>query len=391
MQDMMLNDLDEFRRNPNVNFAADRDEDDDESATRSAVTAQKLQEKRTSDKNSRNKKPKNKTNSVGLVAGIICIALALVLIGILFIRLLTGFDTVIKDVEVPNFVGMNSEMLDPSDYSNFSLEYTQPKSSETIEAGKIMDQEPDAYRKVKEGSKIYLTVSSGPSTDTMRDLIGYMEQNARTILDNLGLGLQIEVEYEPSDAISEGAVISTEPKAQESLSQGQKVVLIVSTGTGESLVPVPELVGLDVDTAIYMLEDLNLKYKLMHIDSNVDKGTVVYQSHKQMEQVKEGTTINLRISNGPNGGNDPENQEDEAYVDGNIIWIPMPDRDETAEIRVMVDEAEAYKFSADLKELAAEGMSISPDAEGICEIEVYIDDVLWFAMTYDFDTGVQLD
>ena len=390
----MLNDLDEFRRNPNVNFEEAGQSAPVEMRRSAAANAvQKAVGKKHSDHTSATprKAVKKDRSAVALIAGILCIALALVFIGyFVYTFIFADFFKDVEEVEVPNFIGVHTEYIHPEDYPNFVIRFIDPQPSESIDEGKIMDQEPDAYRVVKTGSTIELTASSGPSTDVMRDLVNYMEQNARTILDNLSMDLNVEVEQETSDVISAGAVIRTIPAAKEELTAGQTVILVISTGATAKYVPVPELVGMDAYTAMESLDELNLKYKLKYIDSNEAEGTVIFQSVKQMEDVKEGTTINLQISNGPK--EEEEVPEKEAIIgEGNLIWLPMPDGNDTVEVTVIVDDTEAYNFLIELNTVPTDGVPISPDGQGICDIEVYIDGEFWYSMVYDFDTGARVE
>ena len=386
----MLADLDEFRRNPNINFLEEV-ASVQQAAVVSATSVPQIRtvaKKAASRANGSKRSRSGNSGGAALVAGVICIVLALLFIGyFLYAFIFADILHKTEEVEVPNFIGLVAEQIDPARYPNLTIDIAEWRNSEVIEMGKVIDQEPEHSRMVKSGASVKLIVSSGPSTDTMRDLINYMEQNARTILDNLGLDLQINVISEPSDVISEGAIIRTEPAAQAQLTKGQTVTLVVSSGTGTKYVPVPELVGMDVDAARQTLDDLGLHCSVRYVDADETEGTVVFQSIKQMEQVKEGTTINLQISNGP----PIEEEDDKPSGDPKIIWLPMPEGDETVEVRVLVDDEEAYEFMIELNTVPADGVPISPDVQGIHTVDVYIDNELWHTMIYDFDAGEQLE
>ena len=233
-----------------------------------------------------------------------------------------------------------------------------------------------------------LTVSTGPSTDTMRDLVNYMEQNARTILSNLGLKLNVERLEEPSDVISAGTVLRTIPAAGEPLTAGQTVILVVSAGENVSYVPMPDLIDMDIYDARSLLDELDLLCRVTYVDSKEEEGTIIYQSKNPSDDVAVGTTITLQVSTGPKDENEDEEEEDsEPTGDPKTIWIPKPDDHGTADVLVLLDGEVLYEFSVDLDTLPENGIAISPDVGGIHELETYIDEELWIAMTYDFDAG----
>ena len=190
----MLCDLEEFRRNPAINFrtAGSSVIPEVQETPVSRVTPEKSVRTTVETAMKPKKKPRS-SNSVALVAGIICIALALVFIGyFLYTFFFADLLSQSKEIEVPALVGLYADEIDKRDYPNFQIQVEEWQSSDTAPMGQVIRQEPGEGRMAKSGSTISLYVSSGPTTDTMRDLINYTEQNARTILDNLGLGLQVK-------------------------------------------------------------------------------------------------------------------------------------------------------------------------------------------------------
>lgn len=398
----MLVDLDEFRRNPNVNFAAEADIE---------VQSEGYHEQTTQTRGIRNgtapqrnaaapRKRQGSNNTMALVAGIICIVLVAAFLGG-FVAYMFGFFDGSAEFEVPNFIGQRVSEIDIEDYPDFNIQFSEAQPDSSVEPGTIIEQKPMPGPDVtiKEGATIWLVPAAGPSVDTdtdlMRDFVNYMEQNACTILDNLGLNLNIVIERESSDVYSAGAVIRTIPAAQEPLTEGQTVILVVSTGSSTKYVSVPELVGMNVEEAKSALLERNLKFGISYVDAQEAEGTVIFQSIKQMEQVKEGTTINLQVSNGPKDTDEEEEEtttEDTAPSPGpKIIWLPMPEGEGTVEVVVMIDDEIHDEFLVELVTVSENGIPIAPDVQGIRDVDVYIDDELWYSMKYDFDAGEQVE
>ena len=137
---------------------------------------------------------------------------------------------------------------------------------------------------------------------------------------------------------------------------------------------------------------LNLKYGISYVDSDAPAGTVTFQSIEQMKEVKEGTTVNLQVSNGPRDEKNPASEDDEPFFkDPTVIRIPMPGGSGTVTVQLRLDGEVVDEFQVELVTISDEGLPIAPAGEGVQLIEVYIDGKLWHQMNYNFDTGEQVD
>jgi eukaryotic-like serine/threonine-protein kinase len=126
--------------------------------------------------------------------------------------------------------------------------------SDTVQAGIVIRQSPAAQVQMPLGSPIDLVVSSGPDSVILDDLSGLTQRDAAARLDTLNLTYVFETEY--SDEVERGRVIRTDPAPGQPLSPGFEVLVILSDGVEP--IPVPDLLGLDVDTARFRLEELGL-------------------------------------------------------------------------------------------------------------------------------------
>ena len=383
----MLADLDEFRRNPRINFT-------DSSGSRivpsllNGVSWEKKnvrKEQRGKQQNMDGTKYQRSNSSATLIAGIICILLALVFIGgILYLCFNEFF---YDEVEVPRFVGMDVSEIDPEQYTDLKIEVYLTQTSNSSDMGKVIKQEPLDGTAVDKGTVFYLTVSSGPSSNVMPELKNETEKSARALLNNLGLNLQIEAHPESSDIIPKGTVIRSIPEAGDNLAAGQAVALIISSGDEADLgILMPELRGKDIEEAKRFLEDNELKYAIEEKDASETAGTVIYQSVEQMEYAPRAGTVNLHVSRGNLNRN---SDEVEGNNDGEpkTIWIPKPDMEGSVTIRVLIDGVEVYNFTADDTSIPERGIAVSSETHGDHDVEVYIDDLLWYSKKYNFDTG----
>ena len=173
---------------------------------------------------------------------------------------------------------------------------TVEESSETVMAGYIIRTEPAAEAQLEEGQTVILYVSLGLTQ--MPELKNETKDNADARLKGMGLNLKIIYLDEESDDIAEGRVTRTEPASKSELSKGQQVTVYISKGNGK--VDVPQVIGLDVVSAINLLKENGLKYEIRRVFSETEeKDRVFGQSEAPNSQVEKNTIVILEVSDGP--------------------------------------------------------------------------------------------
>ena len=241
-----------------------------------------------------------KGSRVAVIAGIVCIALAILgILYFLYSYFISDLFTKTEEDTVPNLIGENYDTLDKSKYPNFKIEVGQWRASEE-ESGTILDQSPDPGRTAKVGTTIELTISSGSEENRMPDLVNMTLAGAQTTLNTMSVRVTIQPVYETSNDVTDGYVIRTEPAKDAPLTDGQTVVIYVSQGTAAETTRVPALVGLPVEEAKELIEKAGLSTgSATAVESDLPEGTVTFQSVDAEEEVRKGTVINLQISRGP--------------------------------------------------------------------------------------------
>lgn len=95
---------------------------------------------------------------------------------------------------------------------------------ENVAYGSVIDQSVEAGTKLDEGTKITLTISIGPASFDMPDVIGKDKETAEATL--ISKGLVVVVEYKKTDAVTEGNVISQSISAGDSVKRGDEVKVV---------------------------------------------------------------------------------------------------------------------------------------------------------------------
>jgi beta-lactam-binding protein with PASTA domain/tRNA A-37 threonylcarbamoyl transferase component Bud32 len=98
-----------------------------------------------------------------------------------------------------------------------------------------------------------------------------------------------------STSTAKGEVISTDPKAGAKVSKNSHVNLVVSAGA-PTLVPVPLVVGQQLNAAVELLTNAGLSFKPKYVTSDKAPGTVLTQDPASGTSVKSSTVVQLTVS-----------------------------------------------------------------------------------------------
>ena len=134
----------------------------------------------------------------------------------------------------------------------------------------------------------------GGGNVTVPDVVGQTSQAATQTLqgDHLALGTS---RFRTS-ATAKGLVLSTDPKAGESVSKNSKVDLVISDGPNIPTVQVPTVTGEQLAPAIQKLTAANLSYTVKYVNSNQPIGTVLNQNPAGGASVKANVKVQLTVS-----------------------------------------------------------------------------------------------
>jgi serine/threonine-protein kinase len=109
-------------------------------------------------------------------------------------------------------------------------------------------------------------------------------------------GLTPRVITQPSDTVAKGQVSGENPGGGSKVGKGSTILLTVSTGKPQVLVP--NVVGLDATSAVATLAQLGLNPKITRIYSGSQQDTVTAQQPHADDKVDKGTTVHINVSRG---------------------------------------------------------------------------------------------
>ncbi len=338
--DDMLTDLEEFRKNPNINF--DYTSDDlkpcDEPTRPVPVgpihpTDEHRREERRREEHRREEPPKPRQRRrdeeddmddyddrkgpvwpILLAVGAIVAFIAAVIwfLWSSFFSTFVGPGT--ESFPVPDLQGMTLTEIrqDSSITDKFEIVEGTFVPSEEFEAGEVVAQEPkkDEMVKADEGEKVTITVdiSSGGSEMTIPK-VENMEQRAAMELLRDSMGLVVSQEMEANDEITKNYAIRTDLPEGTPVKRGDRVTLVISSGPDLKeimVIPVTRMKLEDVRTTLEGME-LEVGEVTEEPSETVEAGLVTWQSIPGGTKVLAGTAIDLRVSTGPaTPSNDPD-------------------------------------------------------------------------------------
>lgn len=349
----MLEDVERFRRNPEIVFHYGEQVDRAYAGTSADIygnvqqnaAPQKYNDNYEYEEEYVRSQNSNRASKiiVGIVAAVVFVAV-IVGIGYLvkgkransgsgFLSFLPGFSTsstTSDEIVLPNFVGKiyASDIEGNSEYADLTFEITYGNVP-SKQPGEVLRQTPAAGMTVKKGKTVSLTVNGEAEQVVVEDVKGYKQQDAYDALKALNLSPKIQAVADDDTAV--GYVVKTDPAAGSTVSTGTTVTIYVSSGPSKESAVIPNIVGYQYSAAKEELEAAGFVVTAEYDDeSDKDENTVLSVSPNEGEKAKKGSVVTVTVSSGKGAQKDvyydiplPGGVSDDLtmkiYVDGTLI------------------------------------------------------------------------
>lgn len=338
----MLEDVERFRRNPEIVFRYGEQVDRAYAGT-SADIYGNVQQNAAPQKYNDNYeyeeeyvRSKNGARASNIIKGIVAavIVVALVVGGIFgwrYLQNLTASTNKTSDeIVLPKFVGMiyASDIEGNSEYADLTFEITYGNVP-SKQPGEVLRQTPAAGMTVKKGKTVSLTVNGEAEQVVVEDVKGYKQQDAYDALKALNLSPKIQAVADDDTAV--GYVVKTDPAAGSTVSTGTTVTIYVSSGPSTESAVIPNIVGYQYSAAKEELEAAGFVVTAEYDDeSDKDENTVLSVSPNEGEKAKKGSVVTVTVSSGkgaqktvyydiPLPGGVSDDLTMKIYVDGTLI------------------------------------------------------------------------
>ena len=233
--------------------------------------------------------PKSRTGTFLAVI----VVLLLILAGLLF-----WFASSLRtdQVEVPATIGLTRvEAEKLLDEQGFKVEVTEEPNA-TVDAGRVISQDPAAQTEVDKGSTVKLVVSSGEEQLKVPDVVGRTQPEAQFILTSEGFKFTI-TEVEDGTAES-GRVLRQDPPGGEERPKDTVVALEVAKAPGEETVP--DVAGQTLQAAQAQLQAAGFRVggPKQEASATVPAGRVISTDPAGGAPAKKGATVTITVSTG---------------------------------------------------------------------------------------------
>ncbi len=241
------------------------------------------------------------------------------------------YHSVVNSAIVPDIVGLSlEESALVVTRADLQLVIEQV-NHDTIPANIVIAQTPEADTNMRKGDSIVATVSIGPATLLMPNLIDLSREDAITKLKDRGLSVLV---FRTPSTQPVDTVIAQKPEKNQPYVAGQEIELTLSGGS----IIIPDLTGMALQGAVALISANALKLgdmTLENSDNADDVGMVLSQSPIAGSMAILDTSMSLTIGV-------------PATLNNAVVFIPIPEMAESAALRVTlsVNGTETEQYTA---------------------------------------------
>ena len=237
----------------------------------------------------------------------------------------------IEYVKMPDVKGINVEDARNALINLGIRPEVQYEESDTIDTGVVISANVATGEDVALGSTVVLTASAGPSGVDVPNVVESYFEEGESSLTALGFAVTKMEAY--SDTIEEGVIVSQSPVAGTKAPQGSNITVTVSLGKEETKLYVPNLIGMSEEDGTIEAVEAGLEIGSVSyvFNSEYPEGQICYQSYSHGSYVDPGTTLEIRVSKGPENNTykcnisigAPTKEEAPDYVSGTPVVVTL--------------------------------------------------------------------
>ncbi|MGN0353400.1 MAG: Stk1 family PASTA domain-containing Ser/Thr kinase [Roseburia sp.] len=301
--------LDEIKKEASKIFY--QDEEDEDADTENEDTDEEDEE---DEDGAINPKMEKAITIMGIVAGVVIVALIIYLIVSFFglakfggskkpeTETQTETETETEDGEMVTMIDVTDMTFEEAQKElkelGLGIKKNGTVSSDTIAEGNIAEQDVAEGKKVEVNSTINVKISSGKGEISVPNVVGSEESSAISTLKTSGFKVGTP-EYEYNDTVAQGKVIRQTPEAGSAAKEGDTITIVISQGA--EVVTVPDVYNKSQDVATSELTSVGLVVSSVSLEysDTIAEGNVISQSVTAGKMVDKGTSVTLVISRGP--------------------------------------------------------------------------------------------
>lgn len=233
------------------------------------------------------------------------LAIMVSVVGLALLAFLTGL-VLFNNLIMPQFIHGTGEVKVP-DLANLTFEQAEKQVSAlklqlsragehfdpSVPTGFILSQDPREGTPVRGRKRVMVVVSLGEEFSSVPELFGESMRGARLLIERAGLAVG-GITRAPSQEVGEGLIAGTDPPAESVLPRGTPVGMLVSTGAGDELFMMPDLLGREIGGVRRQLEALG--FRVVTPPAVPSIGAIVFQDPAPGSRITRDATILLQAT-----------------------------------------------------------------------------------------------
>ena len=204
-----------------------------------------------------------------------------------------------EEFPLPDVVGMSlTDATEVFGEEGIEIEIAGEEPTPDRPEGTVLTQTPAAGSMVKKGRRIKLIISAGQEMVNVPSMVGFSQRQAELRLKEAGLKSG-SFNWAVDDSIQFAKVLVYSVPSEGSLvPKGMPINLFFSRGSQTNIIFVPQLVGLNLDEAQYVVDSVGLNISKVDLAVNLVllPYTVMWQSVQPDAKVEIGSSIQLKAS-----------------------------------------------------------------------------------------------
>ena len=269
-----------------------------------------------------------------------------------------------EKVTMPDVKGMNVDDARNTLTGLGILTEVVYEESDSVAEGVVISTDVSVGAQIDKGSKVTLTASAGTQGVEVPNVVGLTFDEANTQLVSKGFLVNKTEDY--SDTIEAGRVIAQTPADGNKAPKGSVITVTVSLGKEDTKIRVPNLIGLsEQDGTVEAIEAGLTVGSVTHIYSDeVGEGMICYQSYSHGSYVDQGTSIDIKVSQGAQKVTykcnvsivAPTTSEAPQYVSGMEVGITLVADDGTV---LMDTKVTTFPVATNINGIASSGGTLT--------------------------------
>jgi serine/threonine-protein kinase len=200
-------------------------------------------------------------------------------------------------IQVPHVVGLKEDAAKKAiTDAGLLVGAVSQENSDSVDKGSVISSDPNEGNDASKGDKINLVVSKGKAVTKVDvpDVTNQPYASAQQTLQSAKF--RVVRKTQSSDSVPKDTVISTDPPAGSSVSEGSKITVVVSSGT--SNVTVPDLTNFSPKAACTKLKSMGLRCNVQQAppDGQTPPGLVFKTDPPSGSTLSPGDTVTVYVA-----------------------------------------------------------------------------------------------